>query len=96
MSLDSVALKADREIALVSQVTEKVIFDDRALVPTANNEFIQAVIRTESHDVPEDRATADLNQRLRDYRGVFAEPRSIASGNLAEPGLLPADARTKA
>ena len=48
-------------------------------------------MRIESHDVPEDRPTAELHQRFRDHRGVFAEPRSIASGknDYFSPTLLP-------
>src|SRR5258708_26810758 len=80
MSLDPIALEIDREIALVRQVIKKVVFDDRALVAAANDEFVETVMRIESHDVPQDRPSAYFNQRLRDYRGVFAEPRSIASG----------------
>ncbi len=55
-------------------VVEEVLADDVALVAEAENELRVPPGRVVPHDVPEDRAVADPDHRLRDALGLLAHP----------------------
>ena len=51
--------EAQRHVARVALVIEEIFLDDFGLVAEAEDEFLEAVVGVEFHDVPEDRAVAD-------------------------------------
>jgi hypothetical protein len=48
----------------MKKIIRKTLFNDIALVPTADYEIVQSVSRKKLHDVPEDRLPTDLGHRL--------------------------------
>ncbi len=57
---------AEREGEIVRErfVVQEVILDHRALVAQAQHEFLEAVRGINLHNMPENRASADLNHWL--------------------------------
>ena len=45
-------------------IIRKEFFDDVSFVPKANDKFVEAELRINLHDVPNDRAPTDLDHRL--------------------------------
>jgi hypothetical protein len=48
-------------------------------VAEAEHEAVEALRRVDADHVPQDRAAADLDQRLRDRLRVLAQPRAAAA-----------------
>jgi hypothetical protein len=62
------------------QVIQKIVLDDIALITTANNKVVEAMMRVQLHNVPDNRPAADFDQRLGNYGCLFAQPGSMAAG----------------
>src|SRR5205823_2541857 len=73
------AAKIDREIPVARFVIEEVVLDHRTLVTHGQQEAVEAKIRVEFHDVPEDRPLADLNERLRTQFRLLAETHAASA-----------------
>ncbi len=63
-------------IGHMQRVVREELLDHMPLVAKADCEVLYAVRRVHLHDVPEDRPTADLNQRLRTNLRRLAQPRA--------------------
>jgi hypothetical protein len=80
MKFDGVALEVKRKMPRTRHTTQKVVLDGRRIAAAANDKIVQTMVRIDSHDVPEHRSAADLNQRLRNGGIAFAELHSVAVG----------------
>jgi hypothetical protein len=72
--VDAVDLEALRQA-----VRRYEVLDQLTLVAEAEDEAPEALLGVDPDDVPQDRAAADLDQRLRDRLGVLTEPRAAAA-----------------
>src|SRR5438876_5695057 len=70
---DLLGSQRDREIAIQQVVVDEVVLDHLALVAEAQHELVEAVGRVRLHDVPQNRLTADIDQRLGAIFRLFAE-----------------------
>jgi hypothetical protein len=61
-------------------VVREIFFDQIAFVPEADDEIVDPVMGVDLHDVPDDRAAADLHHRLRANGGFFGEAGAKAPG----------------
>ena len=68
------------DVGGVQEVVGEVLLDDVALVAEADNEVVDALLRVELEDVPENGASADLDHGLGTDRGFFAETRAETTG----------------
>jgi hypothetical protein len=59
------------DIRVMEKVIREVFLDDVAFVATADNKVVNAVRRIHFEDVPQNRATSNLNHRLWLYTGFF-------------------------
>ena len=69
-------------------VLEEILADQVAAVPQAQNEVLVAEVRVVAHQVPEDRPVADVDERLGNRVGMFAQTRAEATAekdNLHQP-----------
>src|SRR5258708_16795800 len=66
----------DVAVGLERGIVRQPLLDHMALVAEANDEIVDPVVAIHLHDMPEDRAAADLDQRLRPGRRILADPRS--------------------
>ena len=80
MHLHLVGSHVEGHVRHVQEVILKILLDDVALVAEADDEFIDAVMGIDLHDVPDDRHAADLDHRLRLDVGFLGKPRSKAAG----------------
>src|ERR1700683_1297890 len=67
-------------VAHVQVVIGEVFFDQITLVAQANNEIAQSELGIDLHDMPKNRAAADLDQRLWPDFGFFGKPAAKTSG----------------
>src|SRR5439155_18961211 len=81
--------EADGEIVVHRLIVQEIFLDHISPVSKAQNEITKAVMRVQLHDVPQDRAAADLNQRLRTELSFFtqARPETAAQGNYFHEGI---------
>ena len=56
----------ERHIGIIEVMSSEELFYDVLLVARADDELVEAEMRVDFHDVPEDRAPADLDHRLGD------------------------------
>src|SRR6185503_4052524 len=68
------------DVRHMQEVVREILLDDVALVATADHEVVGAVRRVDLHDVPEDRAAADLDHRLRPQIALLGDPRAEPAG----------------
>ncbi len=68
----------DRQISRQRAELGEVSLDVVALVSQRDHEFVEAVMGIDLHDVPQDRASADLDHRLGTDDGFFNQTRSLA------------------
>ena len=68
-------LRAELDLDVVRHrlVVEEELLDEIALVAEAQHELAQPLMAEHLHDVPEDRASADLDQRLGPELGLLAK-----------------------
>ena len=64
----------------MEEVVGEVFLDDVALIATAHDEIVDAVVGVELHDVPQNRPPADLNHGFGPDRGFLTEARAQATG----------------
>ena len=76
MVFDSAAAEVDRHSAIVQRVRREVTLDHIALVAQRHAELAKAVVGVDLHDVPEYRASADLDHRLRPSLGFLHKTRA--------------------
>src|SRR5262249_53923011 len=69
----------DREIAMHRLVVQEILANFLTLVSQAQDEVGEAVDGIPFHDVPQHGAAADLDHRLRQKFGLFAEARAHPS-----------------
>jgi hypothetical protein len=67
-------------IGHVQKVIRKVLLDDVALVATADDKVIDAVVGVRFEDMPKDWLATDLDHRLGSGRGFFRDPSAKSSG----------------
>ncbi len=79
------ACELNGEVGVPLAEVPEVVLHDLALVAEGEDELAEAVGRVDVQDVPEDRASADLDHRLRNDRGLLGEARAEATGE--EDGL---------
>ena len=70
---DVAVVQRDRHVLPDGVIVEEVALDLVALVAEREHELIEAVPRVVLHDVPQDRPSADLDERLRTDLGLFGE-----------------------
>ena len=68
-----------RNVGVVHVVIAEVLLDHVALVAEANHKFSDAMGSVNFHYVPQDRLTADLDERLRPNLGLFRYAGSSAT-----------------
>src|SRR5208337_1136360 len=68
------------KVAVAQLVVQKIVANRVALVAQANHEVAESIRRIDLHDVPENRAPADLHHRLGPELGLLAEPRAQSAG----------------
>jgi hypothetical protein len=73
VDLGGVASEVEGHVAGVQEVVREELLDDVALVPEAHDEVGDAVLGVDLHDVPEDRASPDLDHRLRTDGGLLSQ-----------------------
>ena len=61
------------DVGHVQKVVGEVLFDDVALVATADDKVVDAVVGIGLEDVPKDGLAADLDHRLGPGRGFFRD-----------------------
>ena len=76
---DAAERSVDHDIGVAIAVLQEVVADHLALVAEAEHEAPHAVLGVALHDVPQDRAAADLNHRLRLKFRLFPKPGSLAA-----------------
>ena len=74
-----VVVHVEGDVGGVQEVVGEVLLDDVALVAAADDEVVDAVLRVDLEDVPEDGAAADLDHRL------GAEARSLHEMRVPRP-----------
>ena len=74
-----VVAEADGHVAAERQVVEEEPLDVLAAVAERDHELVEAVVGVVLHDVPEDRAPADLDHRLRAQFGLLGQPRALTA-----------------
>ena len=72
--------EADGEVGDLLAVAEEVLLDQPALEAEAEHEALGPVVAEQLHDVPQDRALADADQRLGDALGLLAQAGAEAAG----------------
>src|SRR5712664_2943398 len=73
---DLVALtELDGQVSLHRLVVEEVLLDHVALVAKTEDEVLEAMVRVELHDVPEQRISSNLDQAIRFELSLFSQPR---------------------
>ena len=92
--------EADGQVGDLLAIVEEVLLDLPALEAEAEHEAPGAVVAEQLHDVPQDRALADLDERLRDALGLLAHAGALAAGeddhrHLLERRVAAAHARTR-
>ena len=80
MHLQLVVAQVDGDVRVVEEVVGEVLLDRVALVAETDHEVVDPEVRVELHDVPEDRASAELHHRLRSNDRLFAETRAESAG----------------
>ncbi len=73
------AARQDEVVGDPFLVVEEVVLDDVALVAEAEDEVRVPVVGVVLHEVPQHRAGADRDHRLRDLVGVVAHPQPLAA-----------------
>ena len=71
---DHPVLERDRHVAADRVIVQEVPLDLIAFVAERQHELVEAVLRVVLHDVPQDRAAADLDERLRTEFRVLGQP----------------------
>ena len=66
--------EADHEVIVHGLVIQEVFLYHVAAITQAKHKFAEAAVRVDLHDVPQNRATADLNHRLGPELSFFAQP----------------------
>src|SRR5580704_9920747 len=69
----NITAKVDSEIRAKQVVVRKVFLDEVALIPEADDEFVDAVRRIHLHDMPQDWTTADFDHRFRAKLSLLGE-----------------------
>ncbi|MNM82275.1 hypothetical protein D3C81_943020 [compost metagenome] len=64
----------------MQEIVGEVLLDHIALVAQADDEVIDAKVRVDLHDVPDDRLAAYLDHRFWPQVGFFADTRTQAAG----------------
>src|SRR6185312_11652544 len=77
--VDLAARQLERHVRVVEVVVGEVLLDHPAPVAEAEHEVAEAVPAVQLHDVPEERAAADVDERLRPELGLFAHARALAA-----------------
>jgi hypothetical protein len=77
---DPVLGQVDGDVGVVEGEVREVLLDQVALVPEADHEVVDAVGGVDHHDVPDDRAAADLHQGLRLAVGLLGQAGAHAAG----------------
>ena len=72
--------EAHGEVGDLLAVAEEVLLDLPALEAEAEDEALRAVVAEQLHDVPQDRALADADERLGDALGLLAHAGAEAAG----------------
>ena len=80
VDLHGVVAHVEGDIGHVQEIVGKVLLDYIALVAQADDELIDAIVRIDFHDVPEDRLAADLHHGLGLEIGLLADPGAEAAG----------------
>ena len=75
-----VAGDVEGDVGGVQEVVGEVLLDDVALVSQADDEVVDALLRVELEDVPEDGLAADLDHGLGADGGFFTETRAETAG----------------
>ena len=70
----------ESDVRHVQGVVREELLDHVALVAKADDEIVDAVGAVHFHDVPQDRATADFDQRFGAEACLFAQARAEAAG----------------
>src|SRR6266851_10250935 len=61
-------------------IVEEILLDKIAFIAETNDEIVDAVMRIDLHDVPENRTVADLDHRLGSDLRFFGQPCAKAAG----------------
>src|SRR5690242_5418827 len=77
--LDVLIFERDAQVGGQRAVVGHVAFDVLALVAEGYDELLMSVRRVVHHDVPENRAAADLDHRFRFDHGLFGQSRAETS-----------------
>lgn len=68
------------DVGHVHKIVGKILFDDVALVTTANNEVVDAVVGVGLEDVPQNGLAADFDHGFGASRGFFGDAGAKTTG----------------
>src|SRR6266700_5128544 len=66
--------KTHGKVVVHGLIVQKIFLDHVAAIAQTKHKFAEAAVRVDLHDVPQNRATADLNHRLGPELSFFAQP----------------------
>ena len=72
--------RVEGDVGDVQEVVGEVLLDDVALVSQADNEFVDALLRVQLEDVPQNGLAANLHHGLGADRVFFAKTRTETAG----------------
>lgn len=72
--------KVKGDITMMQKIMGEIFLDHITLIPQADDELIDAIVRIDLHDVPEDRLAADLYHGLGLEMGLLADPGTETAG----------------
>ena len=73
-------LQVDAEVAGDACIFGEEPLDDVAFIAEQDHEFLEALLRINLHDVPQDRPAADFDHRLRYRHRLFGEAGAASTG----------------